>query len=214
MCEPVSISIALGAMSAAASIQQANAASDAQDAAKAESDRAAVQAKVDADRQINLQQLQNNEAAAVEAFNNDARTKELVARSVVAGGESGAIGNTNNAIIANVMRQGLEANTMVTQNLGRETAQLGEARLGQQSTYQSRINAVSGGAGVSFGQVMGAVAGGAQTGLGAYSSMSSIGANSAGGGLTSATTSGSQSATKNVFTGNTPQMSVGPKFKF
>ena len=168
-------------MSAAASIQQANAASDAQDAAKAESDRAAVQAKVDADRQINLQQLQNNEAAAVEAFNNDARTKELVARSVVAGGESGAIGNTNNAIIANVMRQGLEANTMVTQNLGRETAQLGEARLGQQSTYQSRINAVSGGAGVSFGQVMGAVAGGAQTGLGAYSSMSSIGANSAGG---------------------------------
>ena len=181
MCEPVSISIALGAMSAAASIQQANAASDAQDAAKAESDRAAVQAKVDADRQINLQQLQNDEAAAVEAFTNDARTKELVARSVVAGGESGAIGNTNNAIIANVMRQGLEANTMVTQNLGRETAQLGEARLGQQSTYQSRINAVSGGAGVSFGQVMGAVAGGAQTGLGAYSSMSSIGANSAGG---------------------------------
>ena len=201
-------------MSAAASIQQANAASDAQDAAKAESDRAAVQAKVDADRQINLQQLQNDEAAAVEAFTNDARTKELVARSVVAGGESGAIGNTNNAIIANVMRQGLEANTMVTQNLGRETAQLGEARLGQQSTYQSRINAVSGGAGVSFGQVMGAVAGGAQTGLGAYSSMSSIGANSAGGGLTSATTSGSQSATKNVFTGKTPQMSVGPKFKF
>jgi len=181
MCEPVSISIALGAMSAAASIQQANAASDAQDAAKAESDRAAVQAKVDADRQINLQQLQNDEAAAVEAFTNDARTKELVARSVVAGGESGAIGNTNNAIIANVMRQGLEANTMVTQNLGRETAQLGETRLGQQSTYQSRINAVSGGAGVSFGQVMGAVAGGAQTGLGAYSSMSSIGANSAGG---------------------------------
>ena len=168
-------------MSAAASIQQANAASDAQDAAKAESDRAAVQAKVDADRQINLQQLQNDEAAAVEAFTNDARTKELEARSVVAGGESGAIGNTNNAIIANVMRQGLEANTMVTQNLGRETAQLGETRLGQQSTYQSRINAVSGGAGVSFGQVMGAVAGGAQTGLGAYSSMSSIGANSAGG---------------------------------
>ena len=197
-----------------ASLQAANAASDAQDAAKAESDRAAIQAKADADRQINLQQQQNDEAAAVEAFSNDARTKELVARSVVAGGESGITGNTNDAIIANVMRQGLEANTMVTQNLGRETAQLGETSLGQQSTYQSRINAVSGGAGVSFGQVMGAVAGGAQTGLGAYSSMSSIGANSAGGGLTSATTSGSQSATKNVFTGNTPQMSVGPKFKF
>lgn len=177
MCDPVSITI--GVMSMAASISQANAASDAQDAAKEENDRAAVQAKVDADRQINLQQLQNDEAAAVEAFNNDARTKELVARSVVAGGESGAIGNTNDAIIANVMRQGLEANTMVTQNLGRETAQLGETRLGQQSTYQSRINAVSGGAGVSFGQVLGAAAQGAQTGMSAQTSINSIRTNSA-----------------------------------
>lgn len=168
-------------MSMAASVSAANAASDAQDAAKVESDRAAVQAKVDADRQINLQQLQNDEAAAVEAFSNDARTKELVARSVVAGGESGAIGNTNDAIIANVMRQGLEANTMVTQNLGRETAQLGETRLGQQSTYQSRINAVSGGAGVSFGQVLGAAAQGAQTGMSVRGGMNSIGKNKAGG---------------------------------
>mgnify|MGYP003679053915 CR=1 FL=1 len=180
MCDPVSITI--GVMSMAAQVQAANAASDAQDAAKAESDRAAVQAKVDADRQINLQQLQNDEAAAVEAFNNDLRTKELVASSVVAGGESGAIGNTNNAIIANVMRQGLEANTMVTQNLGRETAQLGETSLGQQSTYQSRINAVSGGAGVSFGQVMGAAAQGAQTGMSVRGGMNSIGKNKAGGG--------------------------------
>ena len=171
-------------MSMAASVQAANAASDAQDAAKSESDRAAVQAKSDADRQINLQQLQNDEAAAVEAFSNDARTKELVARSVVAGGESGALGNTNNAIIANVMRQGLEANTMVTQNLGRESAQLGETRLGQQSTYQSRINAVSGGAGVSFGQVLGAAAGGAQAGMSVRGGMQSIGKNKAGGGLT------------------------------
>jgi len=179
MCDPISITI--GVMSMAASVSAANAASDAQDAAKVESDRAAVQAKVDADRQINLQQLQNDEAAAVEAFSNDARTKELVARSVVAGGESGAIGNTNDAIIANVMRQGLEANTMVTQNLGRETAQLGETRLGQQSTYQSRINAVSGGAGVSFGQVLGAAAQGAQTGMSVRGGMNSIGKNKAGG---------------------------------
>lgn len=177
MCEPVSIGLAVASMGA--SMMQANAASDAQDAAKEESDRAAGQAKVDADRQINLQQLQNDEAAAVEAFNNDARTKELVARSVVAGGESGAIGNTNDAIIANVMRQGLEANTMVTQNLGRETAQLGETRLGQQSTYQSRINAVSGGAGVGLGQVLGATANAASIGLSAQTSMNSIRTNSA-----------------------------------
>ena len=167
-------------MSTIASLQAAGAASDAQDAAKEESDRAAVQAKIDADRQINLQQLQNDEAAAVEAFSNDARTKELVARSVVAGGESGVIGNTNDAIIANVMRQGLQANTMVTQNLGRETAQLKESSLGQTSSYQSRINSVSGGAGISFGQVLGAISGGAQVASSASASMSSAKANSAG----------------------------------
>lgn len=179
MCEPVSI--AVGLASTAAQVQAANAASDAADAAYDENVRASTQAKIDADRQINLQQQQNDEAAAVEAFNNDVRTKELVARSVVAGGESGAIGNTNNAIIANVMRQGLEANTMITQNLGREAAQLNESRLGQQSTYQSRINSVSQGAGVGFGTVLGAAASGVSTGLSTYSSMQSIGKNKAGG---------------------------------
>lgn len=182
MCDPVSITI--GVMSMAAQVQAANAASDAADAAYDENVRASTQAKTDADRQINLQQQQNDEAAAVEAFNNDARTKELVARSVVAGSESGAIGNTNNAIIANVMRQGLEANTMVTQNLGRESAQLNESRLGQESTYQSRINSVSQGAGVSFGQVLGAAASGAQAGMSVRGGMQSIGKNKAGGGLT------------------------------
>lgn len=211
MCEPVSISIGLA--NAMASVMAADAESDAQDAGYEENVRASAQAKIDADRQINLQQQQNDEAAAVEAFNNDARTKELVARSVVAGGESGAIGNTNNAIIADVMRQGLEANTMVTQNLGREAAQLNESRLGQQSTYQSRINSVSQGAGVGFGQVLGAAAQGAQTGISVYGGMQSIGKNKAGG-VPSSTSGGGQSAGKNFFTGNTPQMSVAPKFKF
>jgi len=179
MCDPVSITIGLASM--AAQVQAASAASDAADAAYDENVRASTQAKIDADRQINLQQLQNDEAAAVEAFNNDARTKELVARSVVAGGESGAIGNTNNAIVANVMRQGLEANTMITQNLGREAAQLNETRLGQQSTYQSRINSVSQGAGVGFGQVLGAAASGAATGIAAQGGLNSIAKNKAGG---------------------------------
>jgi hypothetical protein len=121
MCEPVSIT--LGIMSAAGGIMAAQAASDAQDAAYEENVRASNQAKMDADRQINLQEAQAQEAAAQEQILNDLKTKELASRAIVAGGESGALGNSTNAVQQNIVRQGLEANTMLTQNLGRELAQ-------------------------------------------------------------------------------------------
>jgi hypothetical protein len=72
------------------------------------------------------------------------------------------------------VRKGLEANTMVTQNLGRELAQMNESRLGQESTHTSRINSVSRGAGVGFGDVLGAAAQGAQVGLAAGANYSTI----------------------------------------
>jgi hypothetical protein len=172
MCEPVSIT--LGIMSAAGGIMAAQAASDAQDAAYEENVRASNQAKMDADRQINLQEAQAQEAAAQEQILNDLKTKELASRAIVAGGESGALGNSTNAVQQNIVRQGLEANTMLTQNLGRELAQLNEQRLGEQSTHTSRINSVSQGAGVGFGDVLGAATTGAQTGLAAGANYSTI----------------------------------------
>lgn len=182
MCEPVSIT--LGIMSAGAALMQADAASDAQDEAYAENVRASTEAKRDADRQINLQESQAQEAAAQEQLKNDLQTQALVARAVVAGGESGALGQSTLAAQENIVRQGLEANTMVTQNLGREVAQMGEARLGAKSNYTSRINSVSQGGGIGFGTALGAVAGGVSTGVSTYGSMSSIKANKAGGKVT------------------------------
>ncbi len=172
MCDPVSIT--LGIASAAGGIMAKQAASDAQDAAYEENLRASNQAKVDADRQINLQEAQAQEAAAQEQVANDLQTRELLARAVVAGGESGANGNSTLAYQQGIVRKGLEANTMVTQNLGRELAQMNEARLGQESTHTSRINSVSRGAGVGFGDVLGAAAQGAQVGLAAGANYSTI----------------------------------------
>jgi len=151
----------------ASTIMQAQAASDAQDAAYDENLRASTQAKRDADRQINLQQAQSDEAAAQDKIANDLEVQQTLARALVAGGESGAMGNSTNAVQQNIIRQGLDANTMVTQNLGRETAQLNEERLGAKSNYTSRVNSVSRGAGVGLGTVLGAAANAAGTYQGA-----------------------------------------------
>lgn len=181
MCEPVSIT--LGIMSAAGSLMAADAASDAQDAAYEENVRASNQAKMDADRQINLQEAQAQEAAAQEQLMNDLETQQTLARAVVAGGESGVQGNSITAVQESIVRQGLEANTMVTQNLGRELAQLGEERLGEQSRHTSRINSVSKGAGVGIGDVFGAATSGITTGLTTANSIGNINQHKAKGNL-------------------------------
>lgn len=167
MCHPAAV---IGGLSFASSIMGAEAASDAQDAAYEANRESAIKAKADADRQINLQAGQNQEAAATKKLANSLETQQLASRALVAGGESGAISN-NNAIVQNIQRQGLAANTMVGQNLGRESAQLNEQRLGAHSNMNSRINSVSQGAGVGIGDVMGAAASGASTGLSAASSL-------------------------------------------
>lgn len=172
MCDIVSATI--GIASAASQVMAAQAASDAQDAAYEENLRASTQAKRDADRQINLQEAQAQEAAAQEQIANDIQSRELLARAVVAAGESGAQGNSTVAAQESIVRRGLEANTMVTQNLGRELAQLNEDRLGAKSNYTSRVNSVSKGAGVGFGTILGAAASGAGTGLQAGATYSTI----------------------------------------
>jgi len=55
---------------------------------------------------------------------------------------SGGILN-NDAIGQSIMRQGLVADTGISQNLDRQTAQLGMDRLSNKNKAQSRINSVS-----------------------------------------------------------------------
>jgi len=128
-----------------------------------------------------LQQAQADEAAAQEQIANDLQAREILARAVVAGGESGSNGNSTVAVQENIIRQGLEANTMVTQNLGREVAQLGEDRRGAKSNYTSRVNSVSRGGGVGLGTVLGAAASAAGTYYTTSAASSSLKINQAGG---------------------------------
>ena len=99
-------------------------------------------AKMDEDRMINLQEAQEQEAAATQMIEQNRQTEVASSRAKVAGGESGGFLN-NNAVMQDIARQGLEANTMTGQNLERTKAQFGEQRLGASTRAQSRINSVA-----------------------------------------------------------------------
>ncbi len=141
MCDPVSITMAVIGTATAMEAHSA------QNKAYKANAKAAAQAKIDEDRVINLQEAQEQEAAATQKIEQNRQTQELASSAAVAGGESGGFLN-NNAVVQDIMRQGLEANTMTGQNLERTKAQLGEQRLGAKSKAQSRINSVSKASGV------------------------------------------------------------------
>ena len=103
---------------------------------------AASQAKIEADRQINLNQAQAEEKAAQEKIANALTNQRLTARARQASSATGAIQN-NSAILQDMRRQGLMANNMISSNLQREAAQRNENRHMQRSNYQSRINQVA-----------------------------------------------------------------------
>ena len=140
MCIPVAAALAIASatMSTVGAVQGHKA----QNKAYKDNAELANKAKMDEDRMINLQEAQEQEAAATQTIEQNRQTQQLASRANVAGGESGGFLN-NNAVVQDIVRQGLEANTMTGQNLDRTKAQLGEQRLGAVSRTQSRINSVS-----------------------------------------------------------------------
>ena len=131
-------SVASGAMGIASASQ----AHKAQGAQAASNNQNALQAQKDEQRQLNIRAAQEDTAAAEKKLQTDLDTREMAARATVAGSESGAILN-NNAVIQDIERQGLMANTVVDRNLGNTMQDLQEQRLGSRSRTQSRINSVS-----------------------------------------------------------------------
>ena len=109
------------------------------EAAKASYENSAT-AKINEDRLLNLQQSQEQEKFASEKIARDIQAQQAASR--VAATDTGGFLN-NNAITQDIMRQGLEANTMASQNLERSDAQFGEQRSSTNTTYKSRINSVS-----------------------------------------------------------------------
>lgn len=136
MCEPTTLAMISTGMSVMGANQQAKA-QEAQYQANLE---ASLQAQADEQRMINLQQSQEQEKAAQEKIANDLQVKQTASR--VQATDTGAIIN-NNAVMQDIVRQGLEANTGISQNLERSDAQAREEMRGAKSRAQSRINSVS-----------------------------------------------------------------------
>lgn len=139
MCDPVS---AMAAISSTMSIMGAVEGQKAQEQAFNANRKNALQGQADEQRQINLQQAQEDTKAAQEKVATDLEVREQMSRATVAGLESGADLN-NNVVLQDMQRQGLMANTQVGVNLDNTLLQMQEERLGSKTRAQSRINSVS-----------------------------------------------------------------------
>jgi len=156
MCEPTTLAMISTGMSVMGA-QQQHKAQEAQYQANLD---ASLQAQADEQRQINLQQSQEQEKAAQEKIANNLQVKQTASR--VQATDTGAIIN-NNVVMQDIMRQGLEANTGISQNLERSGAQANEEVRGASSRAQSRINSVSRPSKAATGLAIGsALVGGAQ----------------------------------------------------
>ncbi len=120
-------------------------------------------AKIEADRQINLNQAQEEEKAAQEKIANNLINRRTMAKGVQAQAETGAISNTG-AIVQDMMRQGLMQNNMISANLARAGQQRQESRYIQEANYQSRINSVARPEWDSSSAIVNSVLAGVQTG--------------------------------------------------
>ena len=138
MCNPPLLAAASAGMSILGASQQ----HQAQKVKEQVNRRNALAAQTDELRQINIQAAQEDTAAAEQKLQTDLETMQTEARAEVAGGESGVVLN-NNAILQDIERQGLVANTAVDRNLDNTIQGLQEERLGSKSRAQSRINSVS-----------------------------------------------------------------------
>ena len=165
MCNPVALAVASTAMSVAGASQ----AHQAQKVKEQVNRRSALQAQKDEQRQINIQSAQEDTAAAEQKLQTDLETRVMASRATVAGGESGAVLN-NNAILQDIERQGLMANTTVDRNFENTVQGLREERLGAKTRTQSRINSVSKPSSTATGLKIGQSVLGAAQGYSNYSS--------------------------------------------
>jgi len=138
MCEITTLLAISSAMSVAGTLNAAHE----QGKAYTANAEAANLAKMQEDQQNAEVFAQKQQDAAQEKISNNRKTMETAARARVAMGESGASDNTG-GVVGDIVRQGLEANQGVTQNLGRESRQLHWDQVASTSRAQSRINSVA-----------------------------------------------------------------------
>jgi hypothetical protein len=107
-----------------------------------ENAEAANAAKMKEDQMVQVQQANNDQDAAQQKIANDREVRKAVARAEVAQGESGGFLN-NNAVVQDLVAQGLGGNQMIGQNLARQNQQSSWDLVANANRAQSRINSVA-----------------------------------------------------------------------
>ena len=121
----------------------------------------AIQAKMYEDQQIAINQANQQQDAAAQKIRNNQEAQKAAARARVAQGESGGFLN-NNAVVQDIMAQGLSGNNQISTNLDRLEVDTKFQQIAATNRAQSRINSVAApSAAATTLQIGGAVAGGA-----------------------------------------------------
>lgn len=103
---------------------------------------AANQAKNQEDQQININQANQQQDAAAQKIRNNQEAQKAAARARVAQGESGGSLN-NNAVLQDIMAQGLTGNNQISTNLDRLEVDNKYQKIAATNRAQSRINSVA-----------------------------------------------------------------------
>lgn len=193
MCEPISIGLAIGAMSAVSAQRAQKAQHEAATAAYEANVENTTRAKATTDRQANLNLLQMEEKAAEEKIRNALNLRRAVSRAELAQAASGAMAN-NNAVVQDMRRQGLMQENMAAANMSRRLAQFDESQVAAESTYASRINSVARPEWDSSSVLTTSLLQGTQAGLSAGAAAQSMGIGSGGGNVKLADNVGEVSA--------------------
>jgi hypothetical protein len=102
----------------------------------------AIQAKMYEDQQIAINQANQQQDAAAQKIRNNQEAQKAAARARVAQGESGGF-LENNAVVQDIMAQGLTGNNQISTNLDRLDVDTKFQQIAATNKAQSRINAVS-----------------------------------------------------------------------
>lgn len=103
---------------------------------------AANEAKNQEDQQINISQANQQQDAAEQKIRNNQEAEKAAARATVAQGESGGSLN-NNAVLQDIVAQGLTGNNQVSTNLDRLEVDSKYQKIAAKNRAQSRINSVA-----------------------------------------------------------------------
>lgn len=138
------LGIALATASFVLQAGQAVAAHSAQEKAKKENKRAALDAARRSTADLEARSTEERIAAAQQMLQIQRQSRQAGALARLSAGEAGVTGNSLAAQAATIQRDELTASGVVRSNLERTLAQIGRMKAGELSQTQSRINAVPG----------------------------------------------------------------------